>query len=166
MAEVRNGSHVGFGVQLVIAADHPHFAAMLNTHLRGAQQVTGRMQRHPHAVVIEWFAKTHSLRARIGSQAFAQNRRAGFRDEIRPASWARVIAVCMRDDRAIDRLPGIDIEPANRTMQAALGLFDQIRHESLCEITRILDLSRAMYTGRCFPLFFSLCVLRVACGFT
>jgi hypothetical protein len=40
-----------------------------------------------------------------------------------------MIAMCMRDHRAVHRFPRIDVETSRFTEQPTLGLGDQVRHE-------------------------------------
>jgi hypothetical protein len=39
---------------------------------------------------------------------------------------ARVIAVRVRDDSALDRLPGVDVEIARRAVEALVSLDDEV----------------------------------------
>ena len=55
-AERFEGLAGGVGIELVIAGDHPHFSALLEADLRGAQDVAGGMERNADGAEGQGFA--------------------------------------------------------------------------------------------------------------
>lgn len=63
----------------------------------------------------------------IVSEPFAEKRQAARLDQIPARPHARVIGVRVRDNRAFDGLPWIDVKPARLTVQPAIGEGEQVR---------------------------------------
>ena len=112
-------------LELVIAGSDPDLAAKLDAYLRGAQYVAGRMQRNFDAVPVDGFAIIDALHGRI-AQSPAQNGNAVALAEIGFAAPTRVVGMAVRDDRARDRPPGIDVKIARRTIEAFGTRNDQV----------------------------------------
>ena len=102
---------------LVVARHDPGAAGALETNLRRAEHVSGRMKADPHVADRQRCAIRCGLDAGIGSEAPAQERGRPLRAEIGGAPRPRVIAVCVGDQRAFHRVPRIDENVAGRTIQ-------------------------------------------------
>jgi hypothetical protein len=100
------------GLDLVVAADDPHLAAVLEAHLGRAEHVAGRMQRHAHAVHVERLAVGQRAQRDAGAEPRAQHALGGRRGQVRAVPGARVVGVGVGDHRPRDRAPGIDVEVA------------------------------------------------------
>src|SRR6185437_5488793 len=104
----------------VVAGDNPHFPIAFDHDLRGSEDVTSGMKRDADV------ADRDRLTPRLGlddaiRESVTEQRRAFGCAEIRVRSGARVITVRMRDDRALDGLPGIDMEVAGFAVQTGRG---------------------------------------------
>src|SRR5205807_8602026 len=124
------------GRALVIPGDDPDLSAPLEPHLRRAEDVSGRMKRDPHAAEIDPLAERHRLNRGVGKTA-PQKGLAWRRTEVRLGPRMGMIAVRVRDDRASDRLPGIDEEIAYRAIQAAWGIGDEW-HGAVLRVLQVL----------------------------
>jgi hypothetical protein len=76
------------------------------------------MQRQTNAVHGHGFPVRDGLNRCIGPETLANDPFSARRAQIRAGAGAKVIAVGVRDDRALDRLPGIDVESACVAVQA------------------------------------------------
>jgi hypothetical protein len=111
----RRAGRVGIG--LVVARHDPHAACVLEPHLRGAENVAGRVQRHRHAVLDDPLAVADRVERDVGAEPRAQDALGVAHGEVACAARARVVAVRVGDDGPVDRSPGIDVEAARRAVQ-------------------------------------------------
>lgn len=123
-------------LDLVVAGHDPHFAAVFQPHLRGAQHVTRRVEAQPDAVVDDGFAVRQRLQGDIGTQARAQHAGPRGGSEVVLVPDAGVVTVGVRDDGAVNRPPWVNVEVACRAIQAAGRGYDQVR----CAGHRLLSL--------------------------
>jgi len=79
------------------------------------------MKRDANAIHVDRFPVIDGADGRTGSEPRAKDLDAFARAQISRGAPACVVAMTVRDDRALDRLPWIDIEVAGLTIQAALG---------------------------------------------
>ena len=113
--------------ELVVARRHPDPAAMLEPHLGRTEHMAGRVQRQPHAMVLYHLAIGQRLQRDVLAQTPAQNGRAVMVGQVMRAAIARMVAVRMRDHRALHRPPGIDVEIAGRAIEPLGAGNDQVR---------------------------------------
>src|SRR5205085_342820 len=107
--------------RLVVTRNDPHLAAMLDAHLRRAEDVARRVQRDAHAVQVYRFSILREANRRADTEPSTQDPLAGPGREIRVATPARVVAMRMGDDGAWDGQPGIDVEVAGLAVKAMVG---------------------------------------------
>src|SRR5262245_3907142 len=100
---------------------------MLDADLRRAEDVSSRVKRDANAVDRGRLSPINRGDTCVGSEARAQNALALARREVLSHAPARMVTVCMGDDRARDRLPGVDVEVAGLAVQAAIDEGEQ-RH--------------------------------------
>ena len=104
-------------LRLVVAGNDPHFAAIFKPHLRRPEYVPGRMQRNLDA--IDRRGLTIRERLDIGRRAQAPPRHVltlrG--DEVMAMACGCMIGVGVRDNRAVDGTPRIDIEISGGAVQ-------------------------------------------------
>ena len=119
------------------------------------------MQREPHAVVLDRLAVGQRLQVDVGAEPRAQHACAvGVRQVVAVAD-ARVVGVGMRDDGALHRPPGIDVEIAGRAVQAFRTGDDEIHaraleHGSQCRATPARWPARGRGAPRCSQQFAAL----------
>ena len=94
---------------LVVPGDDPHLATVLDADLRRPEDVAGGMERHPGLADRQGFAVGQCFNDRVGDAA-AQNRLARRRAQVARRARTRMVAVRVRHERALDRLPRIDVE--------------------------------------------------------
>ena len=134
-----NGAQVAFTSSVdaageVVARGHPHAAAVLDTHLRRAEHVAGRVQADAHAVEHHGLAVGQTLQCDVGAEPRAQHAFADRGGQIGAVAAARVVGVRVRDHRARHRPPGVDVEVARRAIQAFGAQHDQVaRIAALCK---------------------------------
>src|SRR5207247_10461974 len=98
--------------ELVIAGDDPNLAAMFESDLSRPEDVPGRMQRDADAVVVERLSVGQRRDVGVRAEAGAEDRLTGRGGQILTATAAGVVGVGVREDRAVDGPPGIDVEGA------------------------------------------------------
>jgi hypothetical protein len=98
---------------------------VLEPDLRRAEHVAGRVQaqRTP-----KWSTTSpYGQRLQVDlAEPRAQHAFGRRRGEVMRVAAARVVAVRVRDDGAIDRPPRVDVEIAGRAVQAFLALDDEV----------------------------------------
>jgi hypothetical protein len=109
------------GLRLVVARDDPHLTPVLEPDLRRAEDVTGGNECEANTVDVARLPVVEQLDRRLLAEPRAQYARALARGEILPAPPSRVIPVRVRDHRAVDGEPGIDVEVGGGTVEAAVG---------------------------------------------
>src|SRR6185369_578637 len=87
--------------------------------------VAGGMKAQPHAEVVDRLAVGERLQVDI-AQARSQHALAGSGGEVVRIAAPRMVAVRVRDHRAIDGPPGIDVEVARRAVQPFPALDDEV----------------------------------------
>jgi hypothetical protein len=85
------------------------------------------VQRDAGRPELDRLAIIEALDIRPGGQPLPRHRGATGRKMISGAARPKVVAVSVRDDGALHRLPRIDVEIAGATVQAAWGRRDEIR---------------------------------------
>ena len=96
---------------VVVARGDPDAAFVLEPDLRRAEHVAGGMQTQSNAEMVDHFAVGQRLQVDL-AEPRAQHAFGGRRGEIVRIAAPRVVAVRVRDDGAIDRPPGVDVEIA------------------------------------------------------
>jgi hypothetical protein len=94
-------------------------------HLRRAQDVTGRMQRDPDAVVLDGLAIRQALQRDL-AQARAQGAFAMGVCKVMPVTDPCMVRVCVGDDGAWNRFPRVNIKIPSSAIQAFRPGNDQI----------------------------------------
>ncbi len=112
------------GVELVVAADHPDFAVMLDADLGGAKDMAGRVKRDPDSVHRDGLAIRDAGDVGLAAEARSEEAGARFGTEIGLRTGARMIAVGVRDQGTGHPAPRIDVEIARGTEQAFGRNFD------------------------------------------
>ena len=112
----RRAGAVGLG--LVVARRHPDPTAMLQPHLGRAKHMARRVQRQPHAVVLNHLAICQRLQRDVGAQPLAQRASAVRVGQIVRVAPARVVRMRVGDHGPLHRSPGVDVEIARRAIQA------------------------------------------------
>ena len=84
----------------------------------------GQRQREAHAAEVDGFVVVERLDRRLVADTRAQQALARPYGEIRLAAGASVIGVRVRDYRATDGAPGIDVEVAAHTVEAVVSEFE------------------------------------------
>jgi hypothetical protein len=115
----------GAAGDVVVAGDDPDAACVLEPHLRRAEDVAGGMKAQPHAEVVDRLAVGERLQVDI-AEARSQHALAGSGGEVVRIAAPRMVAVRVRDHRAIDGPPGIDVEVARRAIQPFPALDDDV----------------------------------------
>ncbi len=110
---------------LVVARHHPDLAADLDPDLRRAGDVAGRMEADGGAADPQVAAVGHGLDRGLAKPE-PQDRRRAFGAEISSVAGPRMVGMAMRDERAIDRPPRIDVETACGAKEAALGKAEDV----------------------------------------
>src|SRR5262245_2164689 len=136
----------GVGLRLVVAGGDPHLTPMLDAHLSRPENVASRVERDANAVHINRFAVGERADPAAGPQAGATDPGAFAGTEVPLRPPAGVIAVRVRDDRTLDRLPRVDVEITRFTVQAALGESEQ-RHAAKLVRMKLLVLGASGATG-------------------
>src|SRR5690606_35593149 len=113
------------GIALVVAGMHPYLAADLDPHLRRAEDVTGRVQRHPGLAEPDRAAVLQPLQLHL-AQPLPQQRQALPACQVAAAAGTGMVGVGVGDDRADDAGRGIDVEIAGRAVQPGPGRHQQI----------------------------------------
>jgi len=98
---------------------------VLEPHLRRAEDVAGGMEAQPHAEVVDRLAVREGLQVDV-AEAGPQHALAGSGSEIVRVAAPRMVTVRVRDHRAVDRPPGLDVEVAGRAVQPFPSLDDEI----------------------------------------
>src|SRR4051812_39516370 len=89
---------------------------MLDPHLRRSKNVPGGMQRDTSLADGDRFPVGQRLDRRV-RQAAPQHAFPWRGAQVAGRSWTRVVAVRVRDHRAVDRLPGIDVKAARLAVE-------------------------------------------------
>src|SRR5206468_3544742 len=89
--------------------------------------VTRRVERHFDVTDASCFAIRNRFDARRGIQPRTQQRQPVGGGEISRAATARMIAMRMRDERALDRPPRIYVETAGLAIEAGVGHAQRVR---------------------------------------
>jgi hypothetical protein len=97
---------------------------MLHPHLGGAEDVTGRVKGDAYSADIDRIAVADRLNGRAVSKAMQQQPLRRRRAQVRPGSRAQMVAMSMRNDRAIDRLPRVDVKATCGAIQPVFGRLD------------------------------------------
>ena len=92
---------------------------MLDAHLRGPENVPGRMKRDAYTVDRDRLPVRRRLDARRIAQPVRDDPGASIRTQVRERTRSEVVAVRVADHRAIDRFPRIDVEPAFRAVESS-----------------------------------------------
>ncbi len=88
--------------------------------------MTGRMQAELHAVMGDLLAVFEGLQIDVLTQTRTQNPLATGGRQVTLVSGTGMVAMCMRDDRPLDRTPGIDVEITGWTIQTFGARYDKI----------------------------------------
>ena len=102
---------------LVVARRHPDLAAVFKPHLRRAQHMPGRVQRDAYPVVVDGFAIGQRLQVDARAEPGSQSAGAVGLGQVVPTADACVVRMRVRDHRAINRPPGVNVEVARRAVQ-------------------------------------------------
>ncbi len=103
----------GVGVALVVAGHHHHAAFVFHPHLRRAQHVAGRMQRHRHLAHGESARRRHARRSSTSAPSRSRiSPRPASATSIMPAARARMVAMRVRHHRPRHRQHRVDEEIA------------------------------------------------------
>ena len=113
----RRAGRIGIG--LVVTGDDPDLATVLEPDLRRAEDVAGRMQRQPHPAEIDRRPVVEGVDGGGAAESAQQHLPAGRGGQIAGAAPGHVIAVRVRDDRAVDRCPGVDVEITGLAVEPA-----------------------------------------------
>src|SRR5262245_19050573 len=100
----------GIRLRLVVAGGDPHLAPMFDAHLSRPENVASRVERDANTVHINRFAIVERADHGAGAQARAKHFRAFAAAEAPLRPPAGVIAVRVREDRTLDRLPRVYVE--------------------------------------------------------
>src|SRR5262249_13596850 len=95
------------GGKLVIARDDPYFAAVLDPHLRGPQDMPSRMQVNARLADGYRFAVGGGLKVPGGPEAGAEQGFSRPGGQTGTGTGAGVVGMGVRDDRTVHRLPRI-----------------------------------------------------------
>jgi hypothetical protein len=88
--------------------------------------MAGRVQADAHAVQIDRLPISQGLQRDVVAQACAQHAGAERGGEVGAVTSARMVGVRVRDDRACDRCPGVDVKVTRRAVQAFGAQHDQV----------------------------------------
>ena len=99
----------------------PRPAPSFESHLRRSQDVTGRVKRQPDTVDLEWLAIGGRFNRRACVQSSARHERPVSRHQIIGASPAEMVGMCVCDDGAVDRAPGVDEKSPLFAVEAKVG---------------------------------------------
>ena len=105
------------GLPLVVAGDDPDLAVPLDADLRRPEDVARVDGMDAHAADRERLAVRDRLDGGVG-QPPPEHRSPGAAHRYAPRPRRRMVAVRVRDEGAIDGLPGIDVEAARLTEEA------------------------------------------------
>jgi hypothetical protein len=94
---------------------------MLDAHLGGPQDVPRGVKRDADAVDVDEPAILQRLYASVRPESRAEHALACLRREIGARPPPRVVTMRMRDDRAIDREPGVDMKATRLAEEALVG---------------------------------------------
>src|SRR5262249_32720294 len=106
-------------IGFVVARRHPDFALVLDAHLRRPNDVPRWMERDTHTIDVDWLTVVHRLDCRRCAKPRAQHALALARAQVVARAPARVVAMRVRDDRALDAVPRIDVKIARLTVEPA-----------------------------------------------
>lgn len=105
-------------LELVIPGDDPYFAAPLDSHLGGSEDMPGGMKGDPGGIEVNRLAVSYAFHNRIASDPRAQQCFAGPGGEIALRTPTGVIGMTVRDKGPVDRTPRIDVEISGLTVKA------------------------------------------------
>ena len=108
----------------VVSGRHPHFAAGFHAHLRGSEDVPGRVQRNAYAIQHDGLAIRERGNVRSAAKPMRHQRHGVGAAQIRSRPWAQMVTMRMRDHRSRDRFPWIDVKPAGRAIQPGIRRLD------------------------------------------
>src|SRR5437763_9089730 len=94
---------------------------MLDANLRGTEDVAGGMEGDANTVDLDWFTPFNRPNCRAGAKSRAQHAFSFARREVCLRAPPRVISVAMRNHRARNGLPWVDVEIPSLTVEAASG---------------------------------------------
>ena len=109
---------------LVVPGDHPHTLRTGDSNLSRAEHMARWMKAELDRADAADLSVSKRFDRRIRPEPAAKQRRAGLGAEIAPVARPRVVTVSVRDHRAIDRSPRIDMESSGLA-EKARGCFDQ-----------------------------------------
>ena len=98
---------------------------MLEPHLRRAEDMAGGMKAQAHPEVVDRLAVGERLQPDV-AEPCPQHAVAGRGGEVVGVAAARMVPVRVRDHRAVDRPPGVDVEVARGAVQPFPALDDEI----------------------------------------
>jgi hypothetical protein len=116
-------------LQLVVTGDDPDFATCFQPDLRRTEHMSGRMQADPHALMHDLLPIPQELQVDV-AEAHAQHRLGRLGRQIVATAGTGMVAVGMRDDRAVHRPPGVDEEAAGGAEQPLRARDDEIHPAS------------------------------------
>jgi len=112
------------GGKLVIARDDPYLAAVLDPHLRGPEDVSGRMERNARLADGYRFAIGGGLNVWAGPEAGAEQGFSRPGGQTGTGTRTGVVGMRVRDDRAVHRLPRIHEEIPGCTVEPGFAEFE------------------------------------------
>jgi len=92
--------------------------------------MAGRVEAQAYAMVLQRLAVGQGLQGHIAADARAQDALAVAARQVMAHAPARVVAVGMGDDGALDRAPGVDEEITGRAIQAFGTGDDEVHGDS------------------------------------
>ena len=115
-------------IGLVVAGDAPDLAFVLDADLRAAGDMAGGVEGDADAADLASGAVGEALDVDLRAEAVADHRRGGGGGEVVAVAGIGMVGMAMGDERAIDRVPRVDVETAGGAIDAIIGEGKHGRH--------------------------------------